>query len=353
MTFSLNKIFIPLFAVAMCAAAVGCKTKKEEKTQVKGGRPNNLAAEAYIITPQAFENEYEASGSLLPNEELEIHPEVSGRITNISFKEGSNVRKGQTLVQLYNQDIAAQIQKLRAQRQLQVKIQERQRELVNIGGISRQDYETTQTQIRSIDADIAFAQAQLRATKIIAPFDGRIGIRNISVGAVVSPTTVITTLQQVHPLKMDFTVPDIYSKYLNNGKQVDFTITGSTDTFTGKISAIDPGADVNTRTVRVRAVVPNPNGKLVAGSFARVIIPFETEKSAILIPSQAVIPTSMDKKVAVVRGGKAQMVTVQLGTRTSDRVEVMTGLQAGDTVILTGLMQVKPGMDVKITKVRG
>ncbi|RYD58158.1 MAG: efflux RND transporter periplasmic adaptor subunit [Sphingobacteriales bacterium] len=355
MTSSTNKIFIPLIFIGLLSAGtIGCKSKTTEKTQVKGGpggRPNKLSAEAYVVVPQVFENEYVASGSLLPNEELNIQPEVSGRITNISFKEGTNVRKGQTLVQLYSADIAAQVQKLRAQRQLQVKTQQRQKQLLDIGGISRQEYETTQTQIKSIDADIAFAQAQLRATRIVAPFDGRIGVRNVSVGAIVSPTTVITSLQQVHQLKMDFTVPDQYRKYMQNGKQVYFTVTEGNDTLSGKISAVDAGADVNTRTIRVRAIVPNSNGNLTAGSFARVIIPFESDRNAILIPSQAVIPTSKDKQVVIVRGGKATMVTVTLGTRTSDKIEVTQGLQAGDTVIITGLMQVKPGMEVKVTKV--
>jgi membrane fusion protein, multidrug efflux system len=356
MTFSTNKIFIPLLLLSLLSVGmIGCKTKTTEKTEIKGkgpgGRPNKLMAEAYIVRPQVFENEYVASGSLLPNEELDIQSEVSGRITNISFKEGTNVRKGQTLVQLYSQDIAAQIQKLRAQRQLQVKTQQRQKQLLDMGGISRQEYETTQTQVRSIDADIAFAQAQLRSTRIVAPFDGKIGVRNVSVGAIVSPTTVITTLQQVHQLKMDFTVPDQYRRHMQNGKQVYFTVTEGNDTLTGKISAVDPGADPNTRTVRVRAIVPNANGALTAGSFARVIIPFESEQNAILIPSQAVIPTSRDKQVAVVRGGKAALIPVTLGTRTSDKIEVTQGLQAGDTVIITGLMQVKPGMEVKVTKV--
>lgn len=353
MTFSSTKIFIPFLSIGLLSVGtVGCKSKVDEKSQAKGGgKPNKLAAEAFIVKPQVFENEYIASGSLLPNEELNILPEVSGRVTNILFKEGSNVHKGQTLVQLYSEDIAAQIQKLRAQRQLQVKLQQRQKDLVDIGGISKQEYETTQTQIKSIDADIAFSQAQLRATRIIAPFDGRIGIRNISVGAIVSPTTIITTLQQVHQLKMDFTVPDHYSKYLQNGKEVHFTTNDGSDTLSGKISAVDPGADANTRTVRVRAIVPNANNKLVAGAFARVIIPFESEPNAILIPSQAVIPTTRDKQVAIVRGGKASLVTVQLGSRTTDKIEVTQGLQAGDTVIITGLMQVKPGMEVKVTKV--
>jgi membrane fusion protein (multidrug efflux system) len=335
-----------------------CKTKKTETTTASGrgqaaGRPNNLRAEVYLVKAEVFQSDYKASGTLLPNEEIEIHPEISGRVTSISFKEGAHVGKGQTLVQLYDADIRAQIQKLRAQRQLQVKLLERQQELLGIGGISRQEYETTQTQIRSIDADISYAQAQLRTTRIVAPFSGTVGLRNISVGAVVTPTTVIATLQQTNPLKMDFSVPDKYRSLLYTGKGVFFSVNNNQmGNLSGKISAIDPGADVTTRTVKVRAIIPNSGNKLMPGSFAEVIIPFESNYSAILIPSNAVIPTTREKKVAVVEDGRAKLLVVELGERTSDKVEVVKGLEAGDTVIVTGLMQVKPGMEVKVTKVR-
>jgi membrane fusion protein (multidrug efflux system) len=352
MSLNQHKIFIPL-VVLLVASLSACKSKTEKTTtNAKAARANKLVAEAYITRTESFQHDYIASGSLIPNEEIEVHPEISGRVTSINFREGAPVRKGQLLIQLYAADIQAQIRKLRAQRQLQLKNAERGRELLNIGGISRQEYETTQTEISSIDADIAMAQAQLRATKILAPFDGVIGIRNISLGAVVTPTTVITTIQQINPLKIDFTVPSEYRQNLSIGKAILFTITDNLDTFSGKIKSMDPGADPNTRTIRVQATVPNPNNRFTAGSFARVVIPFESDDNAILIPSQAVIPTTREKKVAVIRNGKAEMKTVNLGVRTEDKVEVIQGLNPGDTVIITGLMQVKPGMDVKVSKLR-
>lgn len=310
-----------------------------------------LSAKGHVVSAGSFSDIYTASGSLLPNEQIDILPEISGRVTGIHFKEGSFVKEGQLLVQLYDQEIRAMLQKLKAQRRLQQKTEERQKSLLEIGGISKQDYETTQTQVQSIDADIALAEAQLRATKIIAPFSGNIGIRNISEGAVVTPSTVIATLQQTNTLKMDFTIPDRYSKNLNPGKEVMFSVAGVRDTLTGKITAVDPGADQVTRTIRVRATVSNPGNKLVAGSFARVLVPLESDSDAILIPSQSVIPTTKDKLVAVVRSGKVDMATVQLGARTADKVEVLNGLQPGDTILTTGLMQAKKGMGVKITEV--
>jgi len=326
-----------------------CDSKEEPAKG--GGKPRGLAAKGYVVTPSSFSDLYIASGSLLPNEEVNILPEISGRVTGIHFNEGSSVSKGQLLVQLYDEEIKAQLQKLRAQRELQLKTQQRQQSLVDIGGISQQEFETTQTQVRSIEADIAYAEAQLRATKIIAPFSGNIGIRNISMGAVVTPATTITTLQQTHTLKMDFNIPDQYRSAVNKNKEVLFSVSGVQDTLTGTITAIDPGADAVTRTIRVRASVPNPGNKLVAGSFARVLVPLQSDSNAIMVPSQSVIPTTKDKLVAVVRNGKADLVKVILGARTNDKVEILNGLNKGDTILTTGIMQVKQGMDVTITGV--
>lgn len=343
-------VFISSISICVLAACGGPKTDAS-KEKGKGG-PKILKAEGFVVSPKVYNNIYTASGSLLANEEIDIHPETNGRVTKILFTEGSFVKKGQHLVELYNEDIIAQIQKLRAQRGLQVNILNRQNDLLSIGGISKQDFETTQTQIQSIDADIAYQQALLTKTKIVAPFDGKIGIRNVSPGAVITTTSVVAHLEQVHPLKMDFTVPDQYRGNFQNGMKVMFNVDGTLDTLSGEVSAIDPGADPNTRTIKVRALVPNKEGKLVSGSFAHILIPFKSENNAIMIPSQAVIPTTRDKQVAVLDHGKAQLKTIILGDRTADLVLVLQGLAPGDTILTTGLMQVKPNMSVTVTKVR-
>lgn len=350
MTFN-NRKYLILVAFSFISIALSsCGEKKQEETKAPG-KATTLSAEGFVVHPQVFASHYDASGSLLPNEEIQILPETSGRVTAISFKEGSHVRKGDVLIRLYNDDILAQVQKSKAQRELQVKIKERQAKLLSIGGISQQDYETTTAQIASIDADLAYSQAQLNKTIIKAPFDGRIGIRNVSLGAVITPTTVIATLQQSRVLKLDFTLPDQYKDEVVAGKKVTFTVTGSLDTFRATISAIEPSADVATRTLKARALVKNDNEKLIAGSFTHVNVPFRNDKTALMVPSQSIIPTTRDKQVAVVVDGKAKMQTVVIGTRTSDQVEVLSGLSEGDTILTTGIMQVKQGMPVKVTKV--
>jgi len=336
-------------AVGMLFSLTSCKEEPAAATS-SASRPS-LGVEGYIVTPSSFEEDFIASGNILPNEAISIIPEISGRITGIFFKEGSRVKKGETLVTLYHDDIVAQINKLKAQKKLLDKTLERQQELLRIGGISHQDFETTETQIAAIEADIAAQEAQLRKTKIIAPFDGVMGIRNVSEGAVVTQGVEISTLQQLDPLKMDFMLPEQYHGKVKPSDTVYFTMTGDTNRYAAVVAAVDPGAGTNTRSFRVRALVPNPGHRMVPGSYASVLVPLKSNNNALLIPSRCVIPTTRDKKVALLRNGKATFVVVKLGMRTNDKVEIIQGIGTGDTLITTGLMQIRAEMPVRITKI--
>ena len=306
-----------------------------------------MAADVFVVKAAAFQHNYTAGGNLLPNESVEIKPEIAGRVTSIGFAEGGNVRKGQVMITLNAAELNAQIQKLQAQRKLQTTTGNRQKELLDIGGISRQEYDANQTGIAGIDADIAATQAELQRMRILAPFSGKAGIRNISAGAVVNSSTIITTLQQLHPLKMDFEIPAEYQDKVGKGSVVKFTIDGRLDTITAKVSAMDPAADPQTRTIKVRALVENPDGRLTPGTFTQVTIPLESNAASILVPSQAIIPTTRDRQVAVLRQGKVFLTNVVTGIRTHDEVEILKGLSSGDTILTTGMMQVKDSMAVK------
>src|SRR5690606_20484060 len=213
------------------------------------------------------------------------------------------VRRGQILVKLLDKDFVAQKRKLEAQKQLQMKLLNRQKELLGIGGISQQDFENTQTQIKSYDADIAIIQTQIEQTNVRAPFSGKIGLRNVSVGAVVDPTTVIARLQQTSPLKVDFTIPDQYRSALEPHTEIQLVLKTQMDTLTGKISALDAGSDPITRNLNVRAIVQNNNGQLGAGAYVQVIVPLSLSQNALLIPSNVVIPTTREKVVPLVKNG--------------------------------------------------
>lgn len=331
---------------------VSCGSKKEDAKAGAPAGPKTLRAEGYVVKAAPFNTEYRTTGTLLPAEAIDIHPEISGRVTAILFQEGTAVRKGQALMQLSDADVRAQLQKLKAQRGQQASILSRSSELVRIGGISKQDYEAAQTGVQSIDADIAYQQELLRRTRVVAPFNGTVGLRGISVGAVVTPATVVATLQQLNPLKLDFTLPEQYRESIRAGSAVRFWTTGMTDTLRATVKAVDPGAATGTRTVTARAIVDNAAGQLAPGGFAHVIVPLQQSTAVLLVPAQAVIPTTREKKIALVRNGKVEMATIELGARTADQVEVQRGLQPGDTVLTTGLMQVKAGSAVQITKVR-
>lgn len=344
----------PLMALAfvlLLLSSLFIVSCKEEKTEKANNAPKGLAAEAYIVKPTALSSIYQSSGNLLANESINVYPEVAGRITAIHFKEGGVVHKGDLLVTLNSTDIDAQIQKLKVQRRLQVTTKERQDQLLEISGISKQEYDNTITQIASIDADIAYYQTQLRKLEIRATFDGVIGLRNVSVGAIVTQATLITTIQQVNPLKMDFLVPEQYKEVVKQNDQVHFTVAGNNDTMQGKIVAMQPGADVTTHTITMRALVSNDDRKLMPGTFTNVYITLNRKGEAITIPSQCIIPTTRDKKVAVVRNGKVDMVNVQTGERLEAKVEILQGLQTGDTILTTGIMQVKQDMPVKVKKI--
>jgi membrane fusion protein, multidrug efflux system len=340
-------LFFPV-CIAGSISLLSCGEKKDMQATKKQTGPKVLVAEGYVVKPESFQSEYATSGTLLPSEEVTIMPEIQGRVTSIAFTEGKAVKKGQLLARLYNEDINAQIRKLKAQRDLQQKISDRQSELLGIGGISQQDYETTTTQIQAINADIAYAEAQLRRTTILAPFSGKTGIRYVSEGAVVTPSTVITSLQQTDKLKMDFSIPEQYRGEVPNGKKIYFTVSGSQDTFAAVIAAMEPSANTSTRTIKIRATVDNSKNKLGPGAFTHISIPFDNNSDALLIPSQSVIPTNREKVVAVIREGMAALVPVKIGARTSDKVEIIQGLKAGDTILTTGIMQVKDGMPVTV-----
>ncbi|MET6999723.1 efflux RND transporter periplasmic adaptor subunit [Chitinophaga defluvii] len=313
--------------------------------------PKSVLADAFIVKSAPLDEVIEASGTLQSNEEVEVKAEISGRITHLYFKEGTNVAKGTLLVKIYDEDLKAQLQKLKLQQQLAKTTLERQENLLKINGISQQDVDVTRNQVSAYGADMEYTQTQLQKTELRAPFSGKLGLRNVSEGAIISPTVVLTTLQQIDPLKIDFAVPEKYRNVIKLHDQVTFKVSGDKNDYKGSIYAIDPKIDLATRTVKIRAIVPNSGNKLFPGSFAKVVITLKDMPDAIMIPTQAVIPGTRDKKVIIANQGKAKFVIVETGIRNETNVQITSGLNVGDTVITTGIMQLKPGMILKYNSV--
>lgn len=316
-----------------------------------GGAPKALTVNGFIAAPKNLDNNIFASGSLLANEEAELHPEVAGRITQLHIKEGVPVSKGALLVKLYDADLQASLEKLQAQKETAQKTEQRLKQLLSINGVGAQEYDNAVTQLRGIEADIDYTKAQITKTEIRAPFDGRIGLKNVSEGAYVSPSTVIANFQQVKILKIDFSVPEKYASTVRTGDPFNFKVDGYRDTFAGKIFAIEPKIDEATRTIKVRGIVENSKTTLFPGSFAKIDLGLKDIPNALMVPTQCVVPDARNKRVVLVKGGKAVYAKVETGIRNESYIQITDGIQAGDTLVATGIMYLKPDMDIKVSKI--
>jgi len=328
------------------------KRKQEAAQQQKGEQKRPpLKADAFIVQTKVLLDQLEIPGSLVANQSTEIHPEVAGRITNIYFKEGAMVSKGTLLVKLNDADLQAQKRKLLVQLQVAKQNESRSEQLLKIQGISRQDYEAQALQVSNVNADLSVIQTQIEKTNIRAPFTGKLGLRMVSVGAYISSTTTISTISQLDQMRIDFTVPEKYSHEITNGQFVNFRVEGNDRLYSARVMATESNITQDTRTLGVRAVVQGNSNGLVPGNFAKVILNFEPDRNAIVIPTQAVIPQARGKKVYVFNNGKAKFVDVTTGIRDSSTVQITSGLKPGDTILITGLLAVKPDGPVALGKV--
>ncbi|NJN42461.1 MAG: efflux RND transporter periplasmic adaptor subunit [Flammeovirgaceae bacterium] len=330
------------------------KKESDLSNQAQGGgqRGSKLPVEVLIIQSSILENKVMVTGTVTANESLEIKSEVSGKITSILFQEGKKVAKGNILVQINDEEIAAQLQKERHNQKLNQSIEFRQRALLKKDAISQEEYDNALNRVNTTRADISLLETQLARTKIRAPFDGIIGLRNVSEGAYVTPNLVIATLYNTSPAKIEFSVPGRYSTQITAGKKIKFTIESDDQVFEGEVYAIEPHIDPVTRTLKIRALANNQEGKLIPGQFVKVELILETIEDALLIPTETVIPEQGGKKVFIVKNSRCMEAKIETGLRTDTHLEVISGLSAQDTLITTGILQLREGMALDITKVR-
>ncbi len=314
----------------------------------KGKGGNALNVDGIVVKNSDFSSNLEITGSIEANEAITLRSEVAGLVTGIFFKEGSNVSKGTTLVKINDRDIQAQLREALTRQNLSASNENRAKQLLEKGAISQEEYDTSLAELQALKSQAQLIRAQLAKTSIIAPFSGKIGLRNISVGEYLTPNTTIANLLSTNPVKINFSIPEKYVSQLKTNSSISFNIDGSNKTFTGKVFAIEPGINEQTRTLQIKALAPNGNNELLPGSFAKVKLALTTIKDAILIPTEAVIPVLKGKVVYVSKNGKAQQIPIETGTRTADQILVLSGLNIGDTVLTTGAMALKPDADVKV-----
>lgn len=338
--------------IALILAIHSCKSDKKSAAPTTGGMPQQvLEVEGMIIGTSSINQVVEVSGTVLANESTEIRPEISGRLVQLNIREGALVAKGSLLAKIYDGDLQAQLKKLQVQLQIAEKAEERQRELLKIGGIAQQDYDLSLLNVNNIKADIELTQVSIGKTEIRAPYAGRLGLKSISPGAYVSPTTLLTNITQVSQMKIEFSVPEKYSAQIRNGMPIEFTLDGTSKQYYAHVLAKESTVEEATRNLRIRAVVQGTDEFLVPGSFAKVKMILGEDPKAIMIPSNAVIPQARNKQVAVYNGGVAVMRNINTGIRDSSRIQVLDGLNPGDTLITTGLLFVRPESKIKLTKI--
>jgi membrane fusion protein, multidrug efflux system len=324
---------------------------KTEKNKLSASNRSVSFIEGIVVKPTLLEQTIVVSGTLKSFEETVLMPDLPGRVVALNFEEGMQVKKGTLLVQLFNDDLKAQLLKLQAQLDIALQTEKRQNELVKINGISREDYDQAVLQVHSVKADMEVLQAQLRKTEILAPFDGTIGLRNISIGAVVTQATALATIRQMDRLKLEFSFPGKYITDVRKGTKLQFKIQGNENKFDAVVMATEEGIDASTRNLKAKALVNRIDRALVPGMYANVELRLKENKNALMVPTQAIIPEARNKRLIIARGGKASFTIVQTGIRQASNIEIVSGIEAGDTIVTTGILFIKPGSALNFAKV--
>jgi len=317
-------------------------SKSSDKDKKKDGKDKaQKKVAAYVVKPSLLITEISVSGSLLAYDEVELKNEVAGRVVMINLPEGKFVRKGTLLVKLFDDDLQSTLKKQEAQLAIQQQIYKRQSELLRVNGISQNDYDQTGLELNGLKADIEVEKTLIRKTEIRAPFDGVIGLRAVSVGAIVTPSTLMTTIRTENKIKLDFSVPEKYSSVIRQGMKVTFSMNNADKKYNATVIATEKGIDAATRNLKVRALVNSQSTELISGAYANVTLRMNENKNALLIPTNALIPQEESNSVIVARKGKAHYVVVKTGIRQPTNIEIVDGIQIGDTIITSGLQFLK------------
>jgi len=315
------------------------------------GQQNLLQVEGVVLEYESLDDIIYSSGTVQANDVVDLRSEASGRIVEILFEEGRSVSAGELLLKINDAELQAQRRRAQFQLSLAEQREQRQGRLLDRGGVSQEEYDATVNEVNVLIAEIDLVDAQIEKTEIRAPFDGMVGLRFVSTGSFISSDTHIATLNDIDPVKIDFSVPERYFTRVDVGDQINFNVQGHDSTFTGIVYAMEPRIDTQTRTLQIRALSDNPEGMLVPGAFANIELILDTADDALMLPTIAVIPELNRQKVFVYRNGEATEVEIRTGTRTDRSVRVVEGLAPGDTVLTTGLLQARAGMPVELTNI--
>jgi membrane fusion protein (multidrug efflux system) len=328
------------------------KTDAVKSIEVKSSKSKTqeLSVSAKIIVNQKLSDDYRSKGLLLPDEEVALSFETSGKITDILFEEGNSVQKGQLLAKVNDKPLQAELKKLEAQLPLAQGRVHRQKLLLEKDAVSQEAYESVNTELEKLLADIELVKSHIAQSELRAPFDGILGLRQVSEGAYASPQTIITTLTKISPLKLELSVNEKQAAIIQKGTKIGFSVENYSKNYTAEVYAIETKLDRLTLTLKVRARYANSDGKLKPGQSAATYLTLNEIDNAIVVPSISVVAEMGRDIVFTYQNGKAHQTIIKKGMRTASSVQVTDGLTAGDTILTSGVMQLRDGMPVKIEK---
>lgn len=325
------------------------KEMKEAPKEAGNRQSKALNVRAVVLSQQGLTDGIFVSGSLVPDEEVNLSFESSGKITDIFFKEGTHVEKGELLAKINDAPLQADLRKKQAQVKLMQDRLFRAKALLEKEAVSKEAFQEAEANLAALEAEIEGVEAQIEQTELRAPFSGIIGLRQVSVGAYATTTTEVATLTKTAPLKVEFNVPERYAGMLPEGTELTFTAEGDLTTRNAKVYASDSRVDPETRTFAIRAIYPNADGKLIPGRYVNVNLVTQRFDNTLAVPSEAIVSEMGIDKVFVCKNGKAQPVEIAKGLRTDAMVQVLRGLVPGDTVITSGTMQLRSGQNVVVS----
>lgn len=316
----------------------------------KGPRKKSiLNVNGLVIRPTSLTDGIMTVGNLLPDEEVDLSFETSGKIVAINFREGTPVTRGELLAKVNDKPLQAQLKRYEAQLKLAENRVFRQSTLLEKDAVSQEALEQARTELATLNADIDIVRQNIALTELRAPFDGIIGLRNVSEGAYASPDVVVAKLTKISPLKIDLFVPERYANQISPGTPLSFTVEGRSETFHARVYATESKVDIATRTLAVRASFPNTGSRpLLPGRFVSVQIRMHDIPDAIAVPTEAIVPEMGVDKVYLYKSGKARAVEVRTGLRTDRSIQIIEGLHVGDTLITSGTLQLRTDLPVQL-----
>ncbi len=344
----MKRLYTPLLVLVLLSA---CKSKKEEAAKAPKPAQAPAIVDVIIAQTQTVTSRVEANGTVVSNEYVELRPEVSGRLTYLNVPEGQYVKQGTLIARINDADLQAQVSKTKVLLDLAQKTEERLSKLLKVSGINQGDYDAALNTVNSYKADLAYTQSLIDKTVVKAPFSGVMGLRQVSPGAFLTSSSIIATLQQLDKVKIDFTLPEEYSNLIHKGGTVDVQVDADKKVNSkATVIATEPQVNQNTRNLKVRALLQS--GKPNPGSFVKVYVASNSNTKAILVPSGAVIPDDKNKQLVVVKNGKAAFTVVTTGVRQADFVEVVSGINPGDSIVVTGILFARPKAPLKVRSVK-